>query len=96
MNAAPLGIAGVYGSYNYSTQGFGRIVVSLYSDVAGSLAVQQSNDGTNWDIVTTFAYTGTTVLGYSVEVMAEFYRLVYTNGAGAQATFRLSSRLRKV
>ena len=66
-----------------------EIVASCYSDVAGSLAIQQSFDGTNWDIVKTIAYTAAAVVGISVPIQGRYGRVVYTNGGVNQTTFRL-------
>jgi 5-hydroxyisourate hydrolase-like protein (transthyretin family) len=66
-----------------------RIVGSVYSDQNGTLNVQQSPDGTNWDVTSTFTVTGGTGQGFSVEVVAPYMRLDYVNGTTAQTTFRL-------
>jgi hypothetical protein len=61
----------------------------VYSDQNGTLNVQQSPDGTNWDVTSTFTVTGGTGQGFSVEVVAPYMRLDYVNGTTAQTTFRL-------
>jgi hypothetical protein len=66
-----------------------RIVGSVYCDQDGTLNVQQSPDGTDWDVTSTFTVTGGTGQGFSVEVVAPYMRLDYVNGTTAQTTFRL-------
>ncbi len=70
-----------------------RIVGTVISDQAGTLLVEQSPDGANWDVSSSFAVAaGATEgdgQGFSVEVVAPWTRLKYTNGATAQTVFRL-------
>lgn len=81
------------GSGYFSLSGMRRIVGSAISDQSGTLLVQQSPDGSNWDIGSSFAVSaGTTAgngVGFSVEVVCPYGRLVYNNGATAQTVFRL-------
>lgn len=66
---------------------------TVFSDQSGSLAVQQSGDGTNWDFVDTIAVTGGTGSKISVQIVAPWLRLVYTNGGTLQTAFRLFATL---
>jgi|GEM_PF-3352438 len=69
---------------------FAHIVGSVYSDQSGTLQVQQSQDGQNWDVASVITYTGGgTDGGFDVAVVGLWARLVYQNGATAQTTFRL-------
>lgn len=85
--------AGVYTGAAFSTASARGIIGSIFSDQSGTLQVQQSPDRTNWDIVETFYYPGgSSGLDFRVSVDtpgATQGRLVYTNGATAQTTFRL-------
>jgi len=65
------------------------IIGSCYSDQSGTLKVQFSPDGTNWDVEEEISYTGGTKMGFSVEVVCPYCRIVYTNGATDQTVFRL-------
>jgi hypothetical protein len=77
--------------------GNARITGTVYSDKAGTLYIDFSPDGTNWDYSTTAvsvsAGTGT---GFSEEVVAPFARLRYVNGGTAQTTFRLYAYTRGI
>jgi hypothetical protein len=67
----------------------GRIVGSVYADQAGTLYVEQSPDGTNWDVVDSFSISAGAGLGFSVEKVCPYARVRYVNGATAQSVFRL-------
>jgi hypothetical protein len=64
----------------------GRVV----SDQAGSLAFQYSDDGTTWDTLTTTAVSANTPLKFDEPCYCNYFRVVYTNGATLQGSFRLS------
>ncbi len=70
------------------------VSVTAYSDVVSAVAglsLQFSPDGTNWDRVV----ARTVEAGQAVQVVEDvayrFFRVVYTNGAGIQAEFRLTT-----
>lgn len=66
------------------------ITGSAYSDQSGTLLVEQSPDGTNWDVQSTVTVTGSSASsGFEVTVVAKYARLSYTNGSTAQTSFRL-------
>ena len=67
----------------------GRIVGSVYADQAGTLYVEQSPNGTNWDVVDSFSVSAGAGLGFSVEKVCPYARVRYVNGATAQTVFRL-------
>ena len=95
--ATPLGDGATYTGAAFSVETYGRIVGSVYSDRAGTLYIDQRNDGTNWDVVSSFTYTAADTMGFSVEVVGTEARVRFTNSAGAaQTTFRLSCRGRRV
>lgn len=64
----------------------------MYSDQAGSLLIEQSIDGVNWDLDTTVALVAVTGKEFKVEVYASYIRLTFTNGATPQTEFRLGAR----
>lgn len=92
----PLGISGVYTSAQFSTAGFGRVIGTVFSDQAGTLVIQQSSDGINYDASTSVNVAASTKTSFSVEVVAPYVQLVYTNGTTAQTVFRLYSFLRGI
>lgn len=61
------------------------------TDQSGSLTVQQSSDGTNWDYTDTQAVTSTGAK-FVFDLVAPYVRIVYTNGATPQTSFRLAAR----
>lgn len=66
-----------------------QITGTVYADQAGTLKIQQSGDQINWDAVTSYAITGGTGLGFEVDIVSQWWRIVYTNGTTAQTIFRL-------
>lgn len=93
QSTTPLGTT-TYTSKVFATQGFGRIVGTVYSDANGTLKVEQSPDGTHFDQVDSVAVTGGTGTKLSVEVVAPYAQLVFTPSA-SQAVFRLYPLLRR-
>jgi hypothetical protein len=67
----------------------GRIVGLVFSNVSGTIYVEQSGDGLSWDVTDSFSVTGGSGLGFTVEKIAEHARVRYVNGAADQAVFRL-------
>ena len=64
----------------------------VFSDESGSLTIEFSSDGTNWDYETTaISITGGTGKSFNESVVAPYYRLVYTNGATGQGEFRITA-----
>lgn len=91
-NTAPLGANGVYTSPVINTDRADNIVGIVFSNVAGTLAIQQSADGVNWDLSEDVAVAGGAGVGFSKPIYGSQIRLRYTNGAGAQGSFRLHAR----
>lgn len=92
----PLGISGVYTGTGESTLSVNAIQVNVFTNknsAVNGLQIQQSMDNTNWDIIDSFTVLANVGQGITVQATAEFYRIVYTNGTSAQATFRLESVL---
>lgn len=83
------------------TFGYSSISVLVASDVASAtngMQIQYSGDGVNWDEATVDTYTPGSAPNvgqcYGGGIRARYARIVYTNGASAQAAFRLSTILR--
>lgn len=92
----PLAAGATWTSTSINVQGFGRITGSCYSDQPGTLYVEQSPDGVNWDVQSTFSYSTGSLLGFSVEVVCPYARIRYVNGATSQSVFRLYVFLRRI
>lgn len=67
----------------------GRVVGTVFADQPGTLYVEQSPDGNNWDVVDSFDVSANAGLGFSVEKVAPYARVRYVNGAADQTVFRL-------
>jgi len=71
---------------------YGTVIVSVFSDVASAtdgLSIEYSADGTNWDHTDVYTVPAGTGKNYSVQRVARFFRIVYTNGGVIQTAFRL-------
>jgi hypothetical protein len=99
-STATLGGAGVFTGTGESSLNYEAVTVSVMAIGAsappGTLSVQQSSDGTNWDIQDSFSVAGGTAsptgsFDIIVPLVASNFRIVYTNGATAQTSFRLQS-----
>lgn len=92
--ATPLAIGGTFTGSWYNMLHFGIIYVSVYSNVASAvdgLEIQQSTDGINADHSDKFTLDAATGKNFSINPHAKYMRIVYTNGAAAQSTFRLQT-----
>jgi hypothetical protein len=93
-SSATLGISGVFTGTSEDVSQFAEVRVIAYSDVASAtngLSMQQSSDGTNWDITDGYSVPAATGKTYGVGVSAKYFRLVYTNGGTGQASFRIQT-----
>lgn len=96
---SPLNISGIFTGAAFDAKDFATLSISITSDVSSitdGLSVQFSQNGTNWDHVHTFTFTaGGNGLSYNLPVEMRYVRVVYTNGAVAQTSFRLQSIFRR-
>lgn len=69
-----------------------RITGSVFADQAGTLYIEQSFDGSHWDVSTSISVTANDGNGFSEELVAPQVRVRYVNGGSAQGAFRLFSR----
>lgn len=91
-STTPLGISGVFTGTSDNVQDYASIEITVFANqasAANGLSMQQSQDGTNWDIIDAYSITASTGRAFSLGPAARFFRVVYTNGVAAQATFRL-------
>ena len=78
-----------------STLGYTAASISIKSDAACSIWVQQSSDGTNWDInpyqaaggATTFTNVAGQASVFTVPLVAAFYRVYCNNTGGPNSTY---------
>ena len=94
---ANLADGATYTGAAFSVEEYGYIVGSVYSDRNGTLYVEQTEDGVNYDIQETLAYVAGALQGWYTPVLAPNARVRFTNAAGAATTtFRLVARARRV
>lgn len=92
-----LGDGATYTGTAFSVEEYGQIMISVYSNRAGTLYVDQSMDGTNYDITESAAYVAAGVPGFYTQVYAPTARIRFANAAGAATTaLRIYVRARRV
>jgi hypothetical protein len=69
-----------------------NVVGLVFSNQGGTLHIEQSANGTNWDFDTEVVIVASVGKGFSVPVYAPYVRLRYVNGATAQTAFRLTAK----
>lgn len=70
-----------------------HVVGMVFADQAGNIFIEQSMDGTNWDLSTTYAIAANDGKGFSEALYAPYVRVRYVNGATPQTAFRITARL---
>ena len=68
--------------------------VAVFSNVPSAidgLSIEYSTDGVNADHTDNYTYPGGVGKNYVVQRIAQYYRIVYTNGGTIQAPFRLTT-----
>lgn len=89
---ANLAANGVYVSPVYVTDRADQISGSVFSDQGGTIFIEQSGDGLNWDISTDYAVTASDGKGFSEALYMPYVRVRYVNGGTNQGAFRLFAR----
>lgn len=93
-STALLGSNGVFTGTSESILGFAAVAIEVFSDRASAssgLSIQQSQDGTNWDLAQTVTVAASTLLRVTVPAVGQFFRIVYTNTGSSQSIFRLQA-----
>lgn len=91
-SATPLGSSGVFMGTGEEVTKVTHVTVSVYSDVASAingLSIQFSTDNVSWDHKDTFSIPAATGKTFTIQRIAKYFRVVYTNGTTAQSSFRL-------
>jgi hypothetical protein len=88
----PLSGNAVYLSPTMQTDRADYISGTAFADQAGTLYVEQSPNGSDWDLSTSYAILANTGKGFNEYLYAPYVRLRFVNGASAQSVFRLYSR----
>lgn len=87
-----LGSGGTFTGTAEDVMNFASISISVFADQASGtdgLSIQQSSDGTNWDVTDVYTIPASTGKTFSVQPVARYFRIVYTNSASVQGAFRL-------
>lgn len=71
-------------------------VISSHVSATDGLSIQQSEDNTNWDFTDTYTIPAATGKTYSIPRQARYFRVVYTNGATLQTSFRLQTIMNRL
>lgn len=77
---------------------YSEIRVSVFSSHASAtngLSLQQSSDGTNWDIADVYTVAASIGATFVVPRQARYFRVVYTNGGTLTTSFRLQTILNR-
>jgi hypothetical protein len=90
--AEPLGANATYTSGTLVTDRADNISGSVFADQTGTIFIEQSHDGQNWDISTEYPISASDGKGFSEALYAPYVRIRYVNGAAAQGAFRLYTR----
>lgn len=83
--------AGVFQAVHEDLLQYKTVIVTAFASHAGSVAIEQSGDGTNWDLVASVAVPATTGTTLTAVLSLRDVRITYTNGGTPQTTFRLFS-----
>lgn len=94
-SVTPLADAAVFTGQSRDVSGYATTTVFVDTDIDGTLSMQFSADNVNWDrakVVPVDQEIGSGSV-HTLEVVAQFFRVVFTNGTGggAQAHFRLQT-----
>lgn len=91
-----LGVGGVFTGAATEILGFQSICVSIFSNAASAangLKLEFSQDGTNWDHITQLSIPAGNEITTILSNRLRYFRVVYTNGASTQSSFRLQTVL---
>ena len=71
--------------------GRGSVIVAVKTDADGTLYLEQSPDGTNWDSSLTYDVTANINEVHRLTITRPYYRTRYVNGSSAQTYMRLTT-----
>jgi hypothetical protein len=96
----PLGGGATFTGTGDDCLSYSAVTITLHADVDSAtdgMSFQFSTDNSNWDDVIAFTMdvSDSNTRRFQFPVTAQYFRLVYTNGAGAQATFRVQTILHR-
>jgi hypothetical protein len=95
---SPLGGGATFTGTGDDVSDFATVTCQLYADensATDGMTFQFSTDNSNWDDVYSFTMTGGETRRFQFPVCAQYFRIVYTNGATPQAAFRVQTLLKR-
>ena len=97
---AQLGVSGVFTGTGTDCEGYNSVAITLHSDVSSAdpgMSFQFSQDNTNWDDQYNFFLdiTESTTRRFQFPICAQYFRVVYTNGATGTADLRIQTILHR-
>ena len=90
-SVVPLVAAGTFTGRREDVSIYAAVSLFVFTDQAGTLFIDFSVDGENWDKTTSFAVVASTANNQSVAPQAQYTRVRFTNGATPQTLFRLQT-----
>lgn len=96
-STASLGGGATYTGTAEDCSQYASVKIFVDSDVDGTLKMQLSSDGTNWDRSKNVVIDQTIGSGHvhTLNIVSQYFRIVYVNGASAQGHFRLQTIFHK-
>lgn len=88
-STTPLTGAATFTGTSEEVTNYSQLTVLYETDVEGTISMELSTDGTNWDRkkVVTNASSGV----HTLVIVSKYFRIVFTNGVDAQSYFRLQT-----
>lgn len=83
----PLGAGDSFTGLSQDISSYASISVTVITDQVGTLTMEQSTDGSNWDDVTTVSVLASTQLDKVIYPTSRYYRTTFTNDAGGAQTY---------
>jgi hypothetical protein len=91
-STATLGANGVYTSPTMTVDRADNISGMVFASHVGTIYIEQSADGQNWDISTDYPVAANDGKGFSEALYGPYVRVRYVNGGTAQTAFRLAAK----
>lgn len=85
----PLAGSAAWTSATFASDAFSICEGSVFTDKAGTLFIEQSNDDLNWDISSNYIIPVSDGKGFTEDLLLPFTRVRYVNGGTPQTIFRL-------
>lgn len=90
----PLEASQVYVSPVKTVQRAINISGTVFSNTNGTLYVEQSGDGTDFDVSSSYSITGGTGEGFEIPLVAQHFRIRFANEGAKQSAFRIFAEAR--